>query len=167
MKRRRPTAEQQRAEERYFDRRGIAYEDRRLLVTARVDTWPPYMARVKKDTEKLQAAFHRELASSPCWLCGTEVYDYVTGRTIAGKKKELHHLAAGSRGRSHERELFTLLCHDCHENVTYGDLPKLLWAKWKFDHAYCDWELLLIRHGHHFGFELEIPDWCKPIYRNG
>lgn len=137
---------------RHLDRRGIAFEDRHLLVPPRMDQWPSYPPRVRDDNDKLQAAFHFEFAvDRTCWLCGKKNH---------WDTFELHHMAAGSRGRSHERELFTYLCKPCHQNVTPADLGKLLWAKWKFDNAWTDWELLTIRHGWHLP-DLEMPEWCE------
>ncbi len=136
------------------DRRGIAWNDTRLLLPSQVALWPKYPPRRKEDDKRLQNQFHLEFRGSPCWLCGDRQ-----------RGKELHHLFAGSKGRSHERELFTWLCaRPCHADVLPRDLSQLLWTKWKFDNAWCDWELLLIRHGHWFDFdELEVPAW----YRNG
>lgn len=76
---------------------------------------------------------------------------------------ELHHLAAGSKGRAHERELFTLLCSRCHRNIAPGDLPKLLYAKWDRDRDNTDWEWLMLRHGRFFDFELAKPDWMPEL----
>lgn len=141
------------SETRHLDRRGFAFEDRHLLVTPRVADWPKYPKRVKKDEKAAQRQFHMDYGGRHCWLCG---YMNQNGPT----RLELHHLAAGSRGRSHERELFTYLCRQCHEAVSPDDLGKLLWAKWKHDRAWTDWELLTIRHGFHLP-DLEVPEWCE------
>jgi len=139
--------------EHYRDRRGIAYADRHTLVSLCAADWPKYPPRVRRDTHGEQRAFHgRFRVARCCWLCG------VAQATDCSRQHELHHLAAGSRGRSHERELFTYLCKECHQNITPDDLGKLLWAKWEFDHEYCDWEFLTIRHGHRLP-DLEIPSW--------
>jgi hypothetical protein len=144
----------------FQDRRGIPWEDRYLLLPSRTVDWPPYTKRRKHDDDDLQGQFHRDFYGRPCWLCGR------TGRLLSGirhhEQLQLHHLFAGSRGRSHERELFTYLCRQCHENANPSDYPTLLWAKWCFDSIHTDWELLTIRHGSHFVFELQIPAW----YRN-
>lgn len=150
IRRKRLTAE---AREQYRDRRGIAYADRHLLVPARVSDWPKYPKRVKHDKEKLQMAFHRDFVRTPCWICGNRGNRF-------NDIFALHHLAAGSRGRSHERELFTYLCETCHKNVSPDDLGKLLWAKWQYDHEWCDWEFLTVRHGFHLP-ELEVPEWAS------
>lgn len=134
--------------EAFRDRRGIAYDLRTTLLPARMDQWPKYPPRVKADKDGTQRTFHEDFAGTPCWLCGD-----------ARERHELHHLAAGSRGRSMERELYVWLCATCHREIEPGDLSVLLWAKWKWDHAHCDWELLMVRHGQRFDFELEAPEW--------
>lgn len=133
--------------EAYRDRRGIAFADRHLLLPARVDMWPKYPPRVKKDEAGLQHDFHGEFGRWACWLCGIGPEWSPSGEQLI--VLQLHHLAGGSRGRSHERELFTMLDARCHANITKADLGKLLWCKWKFDREWTDWEWLAVRHGHH------------------
>jgi len=111
--------------------------------------WPKFLPRVRVDKAGLQATFHQEFGEDRCWLCRK--------RPDWGDKHELHHLAAGSRGRSHERELFTMLCKTCHKSISPDDLPRLLKAKWAFDHDHCDWEWLTLRHGFH------LPDWPDEV----
>lgn len=144
-----------RAKEQYRDRRGIAFADRHTLVAPRVADWPKYPPRVKDDKDKNQRWFH-ETINAKCWLCGK----WSTFSDSPGY--QLHHMASGSRGRSHERELFTMLCVKCHVEITPADLGALLWAKWRYDNEYCDWELLTIRHGFHLP-ELIVPAWAESI----
>jgi len=137
----------------FQDRRGIPWEMRHTLLPTQTASWPVYPPRRAIDTSYLQAEFHAEFRFQQCWLCGHKHDDVFP--------LELHHLAAGSRGRSHERELFTMLCRLCHADVDADDLPKLLYAKWTFDRMWCDWEFLMVRHGNFFAFELTKPDWMN------
>lgn len=109
-----------------------------MWLPTRVSDWPHGSPRIKVDKTGEQGLFHQQFAGTVCWGCET------------AKGRELHHLCAGSRGRSHERELFTFLCRDCHANdVGRDSLGRLLYAKWKYDQAECDWVRLAIRLGRH------------------
>lgn len=117
----------------YRDRNGWTHGDIVLGMSARTADWPK-IPRTTKDRDGLQSDFHREFAGKPCWYCQSRV------------GSELHHLAAGSRGRSHERCLFAWACSECHRNnVGKDDLPVWLYGKWKFDPMYFDWLVLTIR----------------------
>ena len=136
------------SKELYRDRRGIAYADRHLLLPARTDMWPAYPPRVTEDTAGAQQFFHGEFGRGVCWWCGRGLEWNARGEQIV--KLELHHLAAGSRGRSHERELFCMADSECHANHVGKDkLGRWLYLKWKYDHEYTDWEFLTIRIGRH------------------
>lgn len=123
--------------ELYRDRRGLAFEDARLMLPARQEFWPQLPERSNKDPGGLQSLFHMEFDRDGCWLCGTKK-----------GKMDLHHLAAGSRGKAQERELFVLLCAaKCHPNVNDSVLGKLVFAKFLHDPEWLDYEWLTIRMG--------------------
>lgn len=126
----------------FKDRRGLAFKDAQYMLPADKEYWPKLPPRIKKDKTGAQAAFHKEYAGTPCWMCGAIPFGKMG-------QHQLHHLAAGSRGRSHERELFTYLCKNCHDNcVSPIYLGRLLYLKWKFDPEWVDYEWLTIRFGH-------------------
>ncbi len=127
--------------EKYRDRHGIAFDDYRNHLPDKASDFPR-IPRVKKDVDGLQGIFHSEFRGTTCWWCG--IADH---RVVYPIKMELHHLFAGSVGKSHERELFTYLCHYCHENhVAKDDLGRLLFLKWKHDPEWVDWKLMAIRY---------------------
>lgn len=131
--------------EAYRDHWGLAFDEHRKWLPPRVADWPA-PPTIKVDKAKEQAIFHQEFAGKPCWLCEIR------------PGKELHHLFAGySRGRSHERFLFTWLCKDCHENhVGTDNLGRLLYAKWYRDRDGCDWVRMALRAGRHLP-DLDLP----------
>lgn len=120
----------------YRDRWGLPFDEVRLWLPARVADWPT-PPRVKVDRDGEMARFHAEFKGKQCWMC-----DDVG--------MELHHLAGGRHGRTHERFVFTWLCKTCHENrVRVVDLGRLLHAKWLHDRDGLDWVRLAIRLGRH------------------
>lgn len=124
--------------ERYRDRNGLAYDDYRLWLPPNVALWPT-PPRVKEDTQGLQSAFHEKWAGSECWWCKAKPR---TGH------HELHHLAGGMKGRSHETYLFTWLCKTCHAlRANPQDLGRILYLKWYYDREETDWCRTAIRHG--------------------
>lgn len=99
----------------YRDRRNIPFADYRQWLPSSVHDWAT-PERVTKDVERLQQRFHDRFMGKPCWWCGE---DKIYERPVPHHKRhELHHLCAGSVGRSHETYLFTYLCgvwgNDCH-----------------------------------------------------
>lgn len=107
----------------------------------------------QKDHLGLQEQFKWDFAGSPCWLCG------VLPETGCGH--DLHHLFAGySRGRSHQRFLFTWACRDCHtQRVGTAWLGVWLYLKWFHDPMGTDWERMARRHG---GTLPDLIEWSPP-----
>ena len=145
MRSRSPTAAEKRRPkgEQYRDKNGLSFSEYHHWLPPRVRDWPTPPI-VKCDEGGEQAAFHDEFRS--CWWCGVkQEYDFWTPGAVF-TKVELHHLAAGSRGRSHERFLFVMLCSLCHErHVGEADLGRLLYLKWMYDPFGTDWVRTAIR----------------------
>ena len=150
LRRRRPTAAERRTKEerdQYRDRRGISFHHYHLWLPSSTHDWPSPPRR-KDDDADAQGDFHRQFNN--CWWCDRVqapswyVPDKRGFMTIC--KLELHHLAEGSRGKAQERELFTMLCSDCHDkHDNPDDLGRLLWLKWKMDPEWTDWTWLALR----------------------
>lgn len=122
----------------YRDRNGITFAEYKIGRPKLIADWPR-TRRVKQDTGQ-QAEFHLAYKGTPCWWCGEFSFWF-------DRVHELHHLCAGSAGRSHERCLFTWLCRDCHrEHVAADDFGRLLFLKWKYDPAGTDWVRTAIRY---------------------
>lgn len=146
MRRRPLTSEQRRQRqerEAFPDRNGVPFALYHTWLPPRVSDWP-LPPIVKDDKDDVQGQFHQEFRS--CWWCGyPREFDFGTPG-FAFKKVELHHLAGGSRGRSHERFLFTMLCSDCHDkHAGPDDLGFLLYLKWKHDPEGTDWPRTALR----------------------
>ncbi len=122
------------------DGQGVQFSEYHLWLPSQLCHWPT-PPRVTKDSGQ-QMEFKRQFTE--CWLCGVSRFKYKRVPPIL----ELHHLAAGTVGRSHERYLFISLCRSCHqERVGVDFLPHLLWAKWRFDQEGTDWVRTAIRIG--------------------
>jgi len=132
--------------EKYRDRTGLPFEEYNLWLPPSIRDWPT-PPRTKDDTAGEQRNFHIDFKYSPCWWCGCDPPRHTWAGGEAGHH-QLHHLAGGMKGRSHDRYLFCWLCRICHEEHDGPeDLGHMLYLKWKYDGQNADWVRTAIRHG--------------------
>jgi hypothetical protein len=83
-----------------------------------------------------------------CWSCGWPACaNFSTElRTI-----ELHHVFAGTVGRSDEFTNCAMLCSDCHRKVNTPELPtgRILYLCWKFNRQHLSWVRMALLARHH------------------
>jgi hypothetical protein len=116
------------------DANGVAFSRVRGMLPEQCSTWHPVhrVTLTGRARWKFFDAVHA--AHDCCLLCGWNEVHGPRDRWL-----EAHHLPK----RSDERTAIILLCNRCHsERVTNGWLPRLLWAKWKWDCENLDWTRL-------------------------
>lgn len=141
----------------FVDGRGVAFVDYRSKLPARVRDWP-FPDRPRCD-EWLQTFVLRQ---DRCQVCG---------RRGGTHGLHIHHIMAGTVGRSDEQTNLIRLCSDgpdqgCHAESHGGNLPLglILWAKWRTDAAETDWVALALLHGR-FLPELIVDRVTLELYR--
>jgi hypothetical protein len=119
--------------ERFIDGSGVGFNQYRGLLPPSVHDWP-FPIRVRD--KELMAQLHVEW--DHCQVCGKR------------GGNEIHHVTAGSKGKSDERCCCISLCRFHHDWVKTKKLPQglILWMMWKTNQPNTDWVRLALLSRH-------------------